>query len=153
MAREWGGNRRPVLASLRGVQPDGRQIGDQAAGPPIDVVFAHVGAHARHARAPLIGWHFQRPPNRVGKFLDVIGIHHQRIRQFVTGAGKAAENQHALLVGARRHILLRHQVHPIVQGSHQAEVSGPVVGQDLFVAVVLRQEDDWLPARSFENGG
>src|SRR5207248_8830008 len=76
--------------------------------------------------------------------------HQNSIAQFTSGAGEAAKNQNSLFVVPRGDKLLRHQVHPVVEGGHQAEIGRLVVALDLLVAVVPLQEDDWLPSARLE---
>ena len=54
-------------------------------------------------------------------------------------------DQHAAFVAPRRQKFLRHQIHAIVQRSHQAKIGGAVVALNLFVAVVPLQKYDGLP--------
>ena len=59
-------------------------------------------------------------------FLHVVRIHDQRFGQFTCGAGKAAEDQHALQVVTGGHEFLAHQVHAVVQAGHVAVAVGHV---------------------------
>ena len=51
---------------------------------------------------------------------------------------------------ARGQELFGHQVHTVVQRSHEAQVGGAVEALDLAVAVVALAEDDGLPLRGLE---
>ena len=77
---------------------------------------------------------------RVGGFLDVVGVHDQRFRHLARRAGEAAEDQRALLVVAGGDELLAHQVHAVVQAGHHADVAGAEELGDGVVLVVLGEQ-------------
>src|SRR5665213_1058674 len=116
-----------------------RKLTDQAARPPVDIVLADVGAHALHADAALFRRHLQSAVDRVRHLVRVVRIHQERIGQLMARAGEAAQDQHALVVVARRHEFLCNQIHAVVQRRDQAEISGPVVGKNFGLAVLLGQ--------------
>ena len=47
--------------------------------------------------------------------VEIVRVHQQRLPQLARGAGEAREDQHPALVVARRHELLRDEVHAVVQ--------------------------------------
>src|SRR6266581_9607464 len=108
---------------------DPRQIVQQQAGPPINVVLPHGLAHPRHPRAPLLRGHGHRGPDGVGHAIDVIRVDEQGIAELGGGARELAQDQRPVLVVAHRDELLGHQVHPVVQRGDHAEIGVTV---DLF---------------------
>src|ERR1700682_1086530 len=79
---------------------DPRQIVQQQAGPPIDVVLPHRLAHPHHPRAPLLRGHGHRGPDGVGHAVDVVGIDEQSIAELGGGARELAQNERPVLVVA-----------------------------------------------------
>jgi len=53
--------------------------------------------------------------DRGSHFLGVIRVYHQGVQQLVGCAGEAAQDENALLVAARGDILLRDQIHAVVE--------------------------------------
>ena len=62
---------------------------------------------------------------------QVVRIDNERLGQLTRRTGKAAQQQHSVLVVARRHELLGHQVHAVVQAADVANVCRPIVPEDL----------------------
>src|SRR5579871_1029604 len=131
--------------TTQGGGPNFTEIANQASGPAVDIALADVSPHALHANPPLLGRHFESAMNGVGQLLCVVRVDDQRVGELVAGARKTAQNQDALIVGTRGDKFFRHQVHAVVQRSHQAEVGCTVVRQDFLVAVLAGQQDDRLP--------
>src|SRR5262245_31820557 len=77
--------------------------------------------------------------------LDVIGIHYERIVQFATCAGKAAQHEYSIIIFTRRHKLFGHKVHSIVQRGDQAEIRGPVESSNFLVAMMPLAKHNWFP--------
>ena len=86
---------------------------------------------ARHRRGAV---------QRVGGLLDVVRVDDQRFGHLARRAGEAAQDQHALLVVARRDELLADQVHAVVQAGDHADVGGAEQLVHRVVLVVLRQQ-------------
>jgi transcriptional regulator GlxA family with amidase domain len=89
-------------------------------------LFSRTAAQADHALALLGRRHGQRLVQRVGRLLDVVRVDQQRLGQLARRAGEPAQDQHALLVVARRDELLAHQVHAVVQAGDHAHVGRAV---------------------------
>src|SRR5436190_17025996 len=98
----------PCLDALAQARSPG--VGEHAAGPAVDVELAHRRAQARHALALLGRRHGDRAQQRVGRFLDVVRVDDQRFGHLARGAGEAAQDEHALVVVARRDELLAYEV-------------------------------------------
>ena len=92
-----------------------REFADQVGGPSVDIVLANGAAHVLHAPFDLRRGHFERRVNGLRDQFVIVRIHDERVMQFAAGAGKAAQDEHAAFVIARRHVLLGHQVHAVVQ--------------------------------------
>src|SRR5579864_6168698 len=101
------------LRPVGSVDADVGEVGEQIGGPAVDVVFADGGAHVAHAGDLFIGGHGDGALDGRCELSDIVGIHQQSVREFKGGAGKAAENQHALIIVTRSHEFLGHQVHTV----------------------------------------
>ena len=88
--------------------------------------------------------------NRLRHSRNIVRIHHQRIAQLDRRPGKLAQHQHTVLIVARGHKLLGHQVHPIVQRRHQANIRCAIPPCHLVVTAMAINQDDWLPSRSLK---
>ena len=89
----------------------------------------------------------QRVGHGVGDVIDVVRVDHDRAGQLARGARKPAEEQHALLVIARRDELLRNQVHAVVQAVDVAGVGGAIETKDLLRLDVAFEQHDGPVAR------
>jgi hypothetical protein len=127
-------------------QPPAAGVGQHAAGPAVDVEFAHRAAQAGHALALLGSGHGGGAVQRVGGLLDVVRVDDQRLGHLARGAGEAAEHQHALFVVARGDEFLAHQVHAVVQAGDDADVGGAEQLVDRVGLVVARQQVHRLAA-------
>src|SRR5580704_11508457 len=105
------------LDALRSIDAYFRQIREKMRRTSVYVVLAHVRPHPFHASDLFFLGHLQRAMNRFGYLLHVIGIHEQRVRQFVRGPRKRAQHQHSPFVRARRNEFLGHQIHAVMQRS------------------------------------
>ena len=81
------------------------------------------------------------------------GIHDQGIAEFNRRAGEFAQNQDAILVIARRQILLGDQVHAIVQRGDEADVRRPVPARYFFVIALTFDQDNGTPIRASGSAG
>ena len=78
--------------------------------------------------AALLQRHGQRPVERAGDVVDVVGVHDQRTTQERRGAGEARQHEHPRIVRVlSRHVFLGHQVQSVAQGRDQADAGGAVV--------------------------
>jgi hypothetical protein len=82
-------------------QPPAAGVGQHAAGPAVDVEFAHRAAQAGHALALLGRRHGGGAVQRVGGLFHVVRVDDQRLGQLARRAGEAAEHQHALFRSSR----------------------------------------------------
>jgi len=131
-------------------QPPAPGIGQHAPGPAVDVELAHRATQAGHAFALLGRRHRGRAVQCVGGLLDVVRVDDQRLRQLTRGTGKAAQDQHAAQVVARRNELLADQVHAVVQAGDHADVGSAVQFGHGVVLVVRREQVHRLVARAAE---
>ena len=122
------------------------RIGQHPPGPAVDVVLAHGHAQARHALALLGRRHLQRLLDGVGALLDVVRIDDQGLGEFARRPGEAAQDEHPLLVVARRHEFLADEVHAVVQAGDEADVGGAVELVEGVVLVVPGQQDHGVVA-------
>ncbi len=77
--------------------------------------------------APLGERHRQRAVDGLADAFRIVRIDQQRRGQFVRGAGKARQDQHAGIVGVLRgDEFLGHQVHAVAQRRHQRRARGAV---------------------------
>src|ERR1700687_4807473 len=111
------------LRAVGSIDADG---GEEVGGPAVDIVFAHGGAHVAHAGDLFVDGHGDGALDGGGELPHIVGIHEQSVREFKGGAGKAAEDQHALTIVAGSHEFLGHQVHTVVKRGHHTEVGGAI---------------------------
>ena len=105
--------------------------------PPIDVALPDQLAHQPHSLALLVaGASAARASIAGGHAFGVVRIDDQRLGQLARGAGEARQHQHALLVVARGHEFLGHQVHAVVQAGDDADVGGAEQLEDLVRLVM-----------------
>jgi hypothetical protein len=85
-------------------------------------VFLDLRSHSLHAQPPLAWAHFESCPDRLSYLLYIVWIHQQRISQFLRRSGKSAQYQHPVAIVARGQILLRYQIHTVMQRGNKANV-------------------------------
>src|SRR5262245_59614717 len=151
IAMPWTFDRVRLGGEPSGARTGGRRLGDagqlgqQDAGPAVNVVLADVGPHAPHAGATLGHFHLDGLPDGLCHHLQIVRVDEQGVRQLTRRSREAAENEHAVLVVAGRDEFLGHQVHAVVERRHHAEVGAPIEAIDLAVVVVPLPIDDRLP--------
>src|SRR6202041_338234 len=74
----------------------------------------------------------------------------QSTAQFASGSRKLAQYQHAALVPPGCQEFFCHQVHSVMQRSHQTEIGSAVVALNLFMAMVPLEKYDGLPFAGLE---
>ena len=141
------------VSQFRGIQPNFRQFKNQFRRPTIDIMLPNDAAHALHALLPFLRWHLKRLPDHLCHLSNVIWIDHQGVSQFAAGSGELAENEDAILVSSRDDKLLGHQIHAVVQGSHQTKIRGLVKGLDFAVTVMPVKQNESASNFRSENGG
>ena len=87
----------------------------------------------------------------LGQLLGVVRIHNQRVLQLAACACEQAQNERPAVILAGCNEFLRHQVHPVMQRSHQAQVRYTIVRFDLVMVVVSFQKHDRLPVSGLES--
>ena len=102
--------------------------------PVRDVILAHPPAQRTHPLAAFRMRHLDRAQDRVLHPVDVVRVDEQRRAQLVGGAGELAQDEHAVLVPARRDVLLRDQVHAVAQGRDEHDVAREVERRHLLLA-------------------
>jgi len=102
-------------------------------------------AHSSHPRLLLLWLHRHGVPNSLSDLVNVIRIDDQRIEEFSRGSGELAEDEHAAFILPSSHKLLGHQVHAIMERRHKTDVGSTVKRDNIFVTVLLLQEDDGPP--------
>ena len=120
-----------------------RERGQEPLRPVVHMVRQHAAPQRPHACGALHLAHRHRVRHRVGHAVLVVGVDDHGLAQLLGGARELAEEQHAVLVGPRGDVLLRHQVHAVAQRRHQHRVGGAVqrgelLGRDGAVQVVNR---------------
>ena len=80
----------------------------------------------------------------------MVRVDDQRFVQLLGGTGELAEDQHPLLVIAGSHELFCHQIHPVMQAGHHADVGCPEITVHLLWFVVDRLEKNRLPGSAGE---
>src|SRR5215471_6263221 len=134
-----------VGSHFGGIEAHVTNLADQACRPTIHIILSHGFPHSLHAQLLFFRTHLDGGANGLGRLVDVVRVHLKRVAQFPCGAGKTTKNQHAAFVLPRRDEFFRHEIHSIMKRSHQAEISGPIVGLNLLVAMLTIQEYDRLP--------
>ncbi len=135
---------------LRGIESNVRQVADQLRRPSIDIAFSNHATQVTHAVVPLVRGHLESRADAFRELFDVVRVHDERIVQLGRRAGELAQDQHAVLILARRDELLRDQIHPVVQRSDQAEIGGLVQLLDVVVTVVLGEQQNRLPSAALK---
>ena len=115
----------------RRIETNFREFLDQIRRPPVNIEFPDPLPHAPHPRLFFFGIHFQAETNGLSQLLHVVRVHHQGVAQLTARSGKTAEDENAFLVLARGNEFLGHQVHAVVERSHQAQIGGPIILFDL----------------------
>ena len=116
------------------------ELGQERPGPVADVVAAQVPLHEPHPAPGLrlrSTWTARSSASLTAS--GSCGLHRNAWRSSRRGAGELAEHQRAAVVGARRHVLLGHQVHPVSQRGHHHHVGRAVQRGQLTATVRLVQ--------------
>jgi len=119
--------------------------------PPVGVELRDDGPQAPHANPLLLPGHRQRLSKHPGAGIDRVRVDDQRLSQLARGSSKLAEDQHPALILASAHEFLGHQVHPVVETAHIADVGSPQESVDLSRFVVILEQDDGTPAFGSES--
>ena len=86
--------------------------------------------------------HGDRPHDGVLQPVDVVRVDQHRASQFVGGTGELAEHEHAVVVEAGRHVLLRDEVHAVAQRGDEHDVGGEEERDHLLARVAVVQIAD-----------
>src|SRR5688572_32354995 len=97
--------------AVEGPARNPRQLREQESRPAEDVVLPYVAPHPTHAGAAVLRIHGHGAMDGRGDVLHVVGVDQQRVPELVGGPREAAEDQGAVVVVARGHVLLRDEVH------------------------------------------
>ncbi len=128
----------PLDALRRGEHADARRSArdvrrrQETVHPGVHVVRSHPVPENGHARPALVGGHRQGHGERVRHGLDVERIDEQGFLQLFGRAGHLRQDQHAVVVELRRHVLLGDEIHAVAQRCHQRDVGQPVQRDQLF---------------------
>ncbi|MDF1501664.1 hypothetical protein [Roseisolibacter sp. H3M3-2] len=98
-----------------------------------------------HALLPLRHRHADRLAQPLHHAVHVERVDQHRALDLLGGTGEAAQHEHALLVDVAGDELLGHQVHPVLQRRHEAQVARTVDRRQLLGARVLAQQHDRRP--------
>src|SRR5215469_6777267 len=88
--------------------------------------------------------------NGIRSTLDVIGIDEHRVQQLTSGTSKPAENENSLFVVTRGDKFLGHQIHAVMQGRDDAEISSAIVADNFVVVHMPLQKHNGLPSARLE---
>jgi hypothetical protein len=75
-----------------------------------------------------------------------VRIDPERRAQLVAGSRELAQHEHAVVVEARGHVLLGHEVHAVAERGHEHDVGGQVERDHLLAGVAVVQVADGLVA-------
>ena len=72
--------------------------------------------------------------------IDIIGVHHECVRQLAGRTGELAENEDALLIVPCRDEFLGDQIHPVVKAADDAQIGAAVMHHHILYIMMLNQE-------------
>ena len=104
----------------------GREVGEEALGPPLHVAAAHDLAQPGHPGPALVAVHLDGGHDRLAQRLAVVRVDEHGVGQLVGGAGELRQHEHAVAVEAGRDVLLGDEVHAVAQRRHEHHVAGAV---------------------------
>src|SRR6185436_15862826 len=110
--------------------------------PAIHIELLDQSAHALHPGPLLHLRHRQAKMKRGRKLIDVVGIDHERLRQFPSGAGELTQNQYSLLVVPGTDELFGDQIHAVMETADHTEVCSAITLADLRRLMVLNPQAD-----------
>ena len=90
----------PQWATSSFLAPHSLKLSEKTARPPMHVELMHRLPQALHAVAALGGVHRQRPVNRLGGTIDVVGVYEKGVRQLVRGSREFAQHEDAIIIDA-----------------------------------------------------
>src|ERR1051325_6752404 len=122
--------------------PHPGRIEQHAARPAVDIELPNQAAHHTHPGTLLSRGHREGEMQGRGALIVVIGIDADGLGELAGRAGEVTQDEDPALVVSRRHEFLGHEIHPVMQAGHHAELRGPVMGVDLLRLMVLHLEDD-----------
>src|SRR6204780_2138018 len=123
---------------------------DEAAGPPVNIVFLHQRAHAPHSSDHLTDVHLECPGNCPAGGLDVVRIDNDGVIQFPRCPCKPAKNPYTSLILTRSDVFLSDQIHPVMKRRDHAQMGNAVVALYLLPAVLSKLKNDRSPLAAFE---
>ena len=132
-----------VAAALERLRPRRNiscDVGENLFRPALRVPCGNHTTHPAHSVRLLKRRHVERRSECPRDLIGVVRIHDQGVSEFVRRAGKRAQYQHTLLIVSRRHELLAHQVHPVVQAADITEICGAQEPRHRCVIVMRRQQ-------------
>ena len=91
--------------------PQARQLGNDAAGPTVHIIFLDHLPHSQHASFLLFLGHGGGDADSLGEFFRGVRIDRHRLGQFTDSPGETTQEKNALLILPGGDILLSHHDH------------------------------------------